>query len=259
MVRMGLRAMTKRLAVGAAALFVTAAALVPGPATAQVDCVAEPADPACVPDETSTTVDGAVPDDATTTTTEAEPERTTTTTVRRTTTTEAPDDVPVADQEDAEVIEEPVTTLPERPALLVLGPPLVETAPVAPEIAQEERPAPAGESLDADPSSSSDDDRTRRTVTLAIAGLLMAAVLLGALTWWYWRRTKPTAAPTPAADPPAADPAAVVATVDGADGVDGSAPTGVTPTLEPEDADWHDDPARPPMAAPPGRVTDRAR
>jgi hypothetical protein len=254
---MGLRATTRRLAAGAAALLVTVVAFAPGPATAQVDCVAEPADPACVPGETSTTVDAAPTDDATTTT-EAEPERTTTT-ARRTTTTETPDDVAVAEQDDEEVVEEPITTLPERPSLLVPGPPPVEPAPVAPEVAQEERPDPAGEPLDTDPSSSpGDDDRTRRTVTLAIAGLLTAAVLLGGLTWWYWRRTRPTVPATPMAATPTTDPP-VDPPADGADDVDGSAPTGAGPAVGPEAADWHEEQVRPPMASPPGRVTDRAR
>jgi hypothetical protein len=266
--RIGLRATTRRLAVGAAALLVTIGALAPGPAIAQFDCVADPADPACVRDETSTTVDGGGIDDATTTT-EPEPERTTTT-VRRTTTTEAPDDVAVVEEEEEEVTEAPATTLPRRPALLVPGPPLVEPAPVAPEIAQERSPDPAGEPLDADPPSSGGDDTTRRMVILAIAGLLVTAMLLGTLTWWYWRRTEPAAPVTPPPATPASDPSARRASTGGAlaggapaggapAAVDGSTPTRTGPALDRGNADWHEEHVRPPMAPPPGRVTDRAR
>ena len=42
---------------------------------------------------------------------------------------------------------------------------------------------------------STNDDNTGTIVALVIAGLLVVAVLLALLTYWFWRSTRPRRAP----------------------------------------------------------------
>ena len=185
-------------AVRRAVLAVAAAALVMGtPEAAAAQLLPTPEQP--VEEETTTTEAPEV-----TTTTEAPVATTTTvrstpTTVRRTTTTvaeEAAVDVQVqVEQEDVVVeetdeVEEVEQTITTRRDLLVPGDgsdgaPSTTTTTEAPEVA-------SGDGL---------DEETQ--IWLIVAGLVVVALLIGAWTVRYWRRTRPV----PLEEPP--DPTSV--------------------------------------------------
>lgn len=87
------------------------------------------------------------------------------------------------------------STVPETSASIAPG----ETAPNGgPLLVPGE--ADSASSAAADTSNS---DNTGTVVALVISGLLVVALLLGLLTYWFWRNTRPTKAARPAPEVPA--------------------------------------------------------
>jgi len=55
------------------------------------------------------------------------------------------------------------------------------------------------------PAEVSNDDNTGTVVALVISGLLLVALLLALLTYWFWRNTRPTKLGGPAPGPATAE------------------------------------------------------
>lgn len=139
------------------------------PASAQIECLLDPEDPAC---DSSTTMSTSS-EEPTTTTDDVDGE---TTTTFRTTTTES-----LSRDGDETTTTGESTTTTSVPLLLEEGPP-VAPGGVLPVQATSTSVAPAA---------GDGNDDTGRLVALVVTALLVLAVVFGLLTYWYWRRTRP--------------------------------------------------------------------
>ena len=82
-------------------------------------------------------------------------------------------------------------TEPEPTAVVPPG----ETAPDGGPLLVPGEPEAASDSTAAD---AADKDNTGTVVALVISGLLLVALLLALLTYWFWRNTRPMRPPGPA-------------------------------------------------------------
>lgn len=170
---------SRALQVALVAALLAAVAVLAGPRAAAQLC-GDP--PLPCPETTTTTEPTTTSSSTTTSSTTVAPSSTSSTTAAPRTTTTAPR-ATTTTAASASGSEEPTTTTAPVP-LLAEGPPVtagadgvvsttISTEPVVDE--------------------SGDEGRTSRQVTLVVTALLVLAAVFGLLTYWYWRRTAPSA------------------------------------------------------------------